>query len=150
MRRAADARPRLSAQAKQEARGPADHGAGERSRSPILRAGPGAREDHGAPRRSPSPSGGPPGRVQFEENAERFRFNPGSPANALRREAEDEGHMARTPPRDHGKKGKKGGKDKGKGKLVLRPGPTHFWNSRQAKRGKGKGKSGQGGGGGSR
>ena len=148
MRRAADARPRLAAQAKQEARGPADHGAGERSRSPILRAGPGAREDH--PRRSPSPSGGPPGRVQFEENAERFRFNPGSPANALRREAEDEGHMARSPLRDRGKKGKKGGKDKGKGKLVLRPGPTHFWNSRQAKRGKGKGKGGLGGGGGAR
>ena len=101
-------------------------------------------------RRSPSPSGGPPGRVQFEENAERFRFNPGSPANALRREAEDGGHMARTPPRDRGKKGKKGGKDKGKGKLVLRPGPTHFWNSRQAKRGKGKGKGGLGGGGGAR
>lgn len=148
MRRAADARPRLSAQAKQEARSPADHGAGERSRSPILRAGPGAREDH--PRRSPSPSGGPPGRVQFEENAERFRFNPGSPANALRREAEDQGHMARSPLRDRGKKGKKGGKDKGKGKLVLRPGPTHFWNSRQAKRGKGKGKGGLGGGGGAR
>ena len=148
MWRAVEARPRLSATAKREARSPANHGAGERSRSPILRAGPGAREDY--PRRSPSPSGGPPGRVQFEENAERFRFNPGSPANALRREAEDEGHMARTPPRDRGKKGKKGGKDKGKGKLVLRPGPTHFWNSRQAKRRKGKGKGGLGGGGGSR
>ena len=61
--------------------------------------------------------------------------------------------MARTPPRDRdkkGKKGKKGGKDKGKGDVRLNPGPTHFWNSRQAKRGKGKGKGRQGGGGGSR
>jgi len=97
--------------------------------------------------------------VHFEGQAERFRFNPGSPANALRREAEDGPRAddrgdgvrnALTPPRDRGKKGKKGGKDKGKDNLVLRPGPTHFWSSRQAKRGKAKGKGGLGGGGGSR
>ena len=127
----------------------------------VLRAGPGSadRSSDGVRDHSPSRTQSPRGSVHFDQEAGRARFNPGSPATALRDEA---GHLrghSGSPSRedsdreqDDGRPGRERGKGKGKDKGKKKKGgakgpggkgkkgykgvmtPFKFWQQRQQRR----------------